>query len=129
MTLIMNSWNSVTKNVIHNENGVDYGEGNENGRSIKFETKNIKSSLCDYSDTHILVIGDITAAGGYGNTNVAFKSCAPFTKCMTHINDEHIGTTESLDITISMYNMIEYSDNYLDTSGSLWQFKRVESNV
>ena len=48
---------------------------------------------------------------------------------MTHINDEHIGTTESLDITMSMYNLIEYSDNYLDTSGSLWQFKRVESNV
>ena len=25
-----------------------------------------------------------------------------------------------------MYNLIEYSDNYSDTSGSLWQFKRDE---
>ena len=25
-----------------------------------------------------------------------------------------------------MYNLIEYSDNYSDTSGSLWQFKRNE---
>ena len=25
-----------------------------------------------------------------------------------------------------MYNLIEYSDNYSDTSGSLWNFKRVE---
>ena len=30
-----------------------------------------------------------------------------------------------------MYNLIEYSDNYSDTSGSLWQFKRdeIEGNV
>ena len=28
-----------------------------------------------------------------------------------------------------MYNLIEYSDNYSDTSGSLWQFKRDESPV
>ena len=27
---------------------------------------------------------------------------------------------------MSMYNLIEYSDNYSDTSGSLWQFKRDE---
>ena len=26
-----------------------------------------------------------------------------------------------------MYNLIDYSDNYSDTSGSLWQFKRDES--
>ena len=25
-----------------------------------------------------------------------------------------------------LYNLIEYSDNYSDTSGSLWQFKRDE---
>ena len=25
-----------------------------------------------------------------------------------------------------MYNLIEYSDNYSSTSGSLWQFKRDE---
>ena len=29
-------------------------------------------------------------------------------------------------ILLHMYNSIEYSDNYSDTSGSLWQFKRDE---
>ena len=110
--------------VIHDH----YGEGNENGKSIKFETKNIKSSLCDYSDAYILVTGDITAKNCDENTNVAFKNCAPFTKCLTHINDEHIGTAEDIDITMPVYNLIEYSNNYSDTSGSLWQFKRDENN-
>ena len=34
-------------------------------------------------------------------------------------------------IVMPVYNLIEYSDNYSDTSGSLWQFKRdeVEGNV
>ena len=81
--------------VIHNQNGTDYSKGNENGTSAKFETKNIKSSLCDYLDAYILVTGDIlvTATGGDENTEVGFKNCAPFTKCITHINDEHIDIT------------------------------------
>ena len=48
----------TTKNwyVIHNQNGEDYGVGNENGVSIKFETKNIKSSLYHYSEAYILIL-------------------------------------------------------------------------
>ena len=42
-------------------------------------------------------------------------------------NDEHIYTAENFDITMRMYNLIEYSDNYSDTSGSFWQFKRDKS--
>ena len=95
----------------------------------KFETKVIKSNLCDYSDAYILVTGDITATGGDANTRVAFKNCAPFTKCITHINDEHVDNIDNFDIIMAMYNLIEYSDNYSDTSGSLWQFKRDESPV
>ena len=67
-------------------------------------------------------IADIAA-----DTNVAFKNCAPFTRCITHINDEHIKTAEDLDIIMPMCNFIEYSDNYADSSGSLYQFKRDES--
>ena len=92
-------------------------------------TKNIKSSLCDYSYTYILVTGDITAAGGNENTNVAFKNCAPFTRCVTYINDEHIDTAENIDLTMPMYNLNEYSKNYSHTPGSLWQFKTDESPV
>ena len=71
--------------------------------------------------------GDIKVADVAANTNVAFKNCAPFTRCVTHINDEHVETAENLDIIMPMYNLIEYSDNYEDSSGSLYQFKRDES--
>ena len=81
-------------------------------------------SLCDYSDVFILVTGDITVNANI-DTLVTFKNCAPFSTCKTEINvftDEvnHIYTAMPMD------NLIEYSDNYSDTSGSLWQFKRDE---
>ena len=81
----------------------------------------IKLNLCDYLDAYILVTGDIKVA------DVAFKNCAPFTKCVTHINDEHVENAENLDIIMPMYNLVEYSDNYSDSSVSLYQFKRDES--
>ena len=115
--------------VINDQNNADYGERNESDTTIKFETKVIKSNLCDYSDAYILVTGDITAAGGDANTRVAFKSSAQFTKCITDLNDEHVNGADNLDIIIPMYNLIEYSHNYSDTSGCLWQFKRDESPV
>ena len=114
---------------IKDQNNTDYGDGDENGTTIKFETKVIKSYLCDYSDAYILVIGDITVTGGDANTKVAFKNCVPFTKCVTHINDKHVDNADNLDIVMPMYNLIEYSDNYSDTSGRLWQFKRDEQNM
>ena len=115
--------------VINDQNNTDYREGNEDSTTVKFETKVIKPSLCDYSDTYIIVTGNITATGGDANTRVAFKNCAPFTKCIKHINDGHVDNADNLDIIMPMYNLIEYSDNYSDTSGSLWQFKRDESPV
>ena len=102
--------------VINDQNNTGYGDGYKNSTAIKFETKVIKSNLCDYSDAYILVTGNITATGGDANTRVAFKNCAPFTKCITHINDEHVDNADNLDIIMPMYNLIEYSDNYSDTS-------------
>ena len=116
-------------NVINDQNNTDYGEGNEDSTTVKFEIKVIKSNLCDYSDAYILVTGNITATGGDANTRVAFKNCAPFMKCITHINDEHVNDANNLDIIMLLHNLIEYRDNYSDTSGSLWQFKRDESPV
>ena len=49
-----------------------------------------------------------------------------FTKCNLEINDEHVDTAENLDITKPMYNLIEYSDNYQDSSATLYQYKRDE---
>ena len=55
------------------------------------------------------------------------KNVAPFTKCIIHINDEHVDGADNIDIIMSMYNLTEYSDNYSDTAASLWQFRRNES--
>ena len=71
--------------------------------------------------------GDIEVTGINADTNVVFKNCALFTRCATHIHDEHFETPENLDIIMPMYNLIEYSDNYADSSGSLYPFKRDES--
>ena len=93
---------------------------------IKFLTKSIESSLCDYSDAYILVTGSIRITRGNQNTKVAFKNCAPFKESRTEINETFIEEVEHINIIMPMYNLIEYSDNYSDTSGSLWQFKRDE---
>ena len=52
-----------------------------------------------------------------------------FTNCITHINKEHVDNADNLEVIMPMCNLIEYSDNYSDTSGSLWQFKRDKSLV
>ena len=95
------------------------------GYTIKFETETIKSSLCDYSDAFILVTQNFTVDAN-NDTDVAFKNCAPFSTCTTKINDVFVDEANHIYIAMPMYNLIEYSDNYSDTSGSLWQFKRDE---
>ena len=109
---------------------VDYWQWNKGWllapRSNKVLTKSIESSLCDYSDVYVLVTGDITVTGGNKNTKVAFKICAPFKKCFTEINGTFFDEVDFINIAMPMYNLIEYSDNYSDTSRSLWQFKRDE---
>ena len=97
---------------------------------IKFKTTMLKSSLCDYRDTYILVKGTInvnnTAAQGaaVNNTNkkVIFKNCDPFTNCISEINNTQIDNAKDIDIVMPMCNLIEYSDNYAKTTGSLWKY-------
>ena len=92
--------------IIDDQNNGQYDRGNENDSTIKFETKVIKPNLCDYSYAYILVTGDIKIEAVAADTNVAFKNCAPFTRCITHINDEHVETAENLDIIMPMYNLL-----------------------
>ena len=112
MTLTNESSRFATRKwyIINDRNNGQYGRGNENDSTIKIYTKVTKPFLCDYSDAYILVTGDIKSTR-IANTNVAFKNCAPFTRCVTHINDENAETAENLDIIMPMYNLIEYSDN------------------
>ena len=93
---------------------------------LNFKQSSLESSLCDYSNAYILVTGIITATPNNAATQVIFKNCAPFEKCRTEINETFVDEADFINITMPMYNLIEYSDNYSDTSGSLWQFKRDE---
>ena len=115
--------------IINDQINGQYCEGNENDSTIKFEIKVVKPNLCDYSDAYNLVTGDITVTRGDEDNKAVFKNCAPFTRCVTHINDEHVETAENLHIIMSMYNLLEYSDSYADSSASLFQFKRDEQNM
>ena len=119
---------SRTKNWVEiNDNA--RGEYSAN-KQIRFKTSLLRSSLCDYSDAYILAKGNITvnntaadgAAANNTNKKVIFKNCAPFTNCISKINNTQIDNAEYIDIVIPMYNLIEYSDNYSKTSGSLWQY-------
>ena len=74
-----------------------------------------------------MIDGTIRAAAADANTRLALKNFVPFTKCNLEINDEHVDTAEKLDITMPMYNLVEYSDNYQDSSATLYQYKRDES--
>ena len=83
-----------TKNRIE-VNDESRGTYNVNSQ-IKFKTTMLKSSLCDYSDSYILVKGTIavndTAAADAdaSNTNkkVIFKNCVPFTNCISETNNK-----------------------------------------
>ena len=96
-------------------------------KQIEFKISMLRSSLCDYSNAYILVKGNITvnntagagAAANNINKKVIFKNCAPFTNCISKINNTQIDNAEYIDIVMPMYNLIEYSDNYSKTSESL----------
>ena len=99
---------------------------------VRFKTTMLKSSLCDYIDAYILVKGTVTitrvgddAAGRQAdekNKGVIFKTCVSFSNCRSEINNTEIDIAKDIDIVMPMYNLIEYSDSYSKTSGSLWQY-------
>ena len=105
----------------------DESRGNYANSDIRFKTTMLRSNLCDYADLYILVKGTITITGAGANAGerraderdkgVTFKNCAPFTKCITKINNTDIDNAHDIDMVMSMYNLIEYSDNYSKTSG------------
>ena len=105
---------------------------------IRVKTTMLKSSLCDYIDAYILVKRRITITGsGAGaaarraderDKGVILKNCAPFINCKSEINNTEIDNTKDIDIVMPMYNLIEYSDNYSKTSGSLWQYYKDDPN-
>ena len=116
--------------IINDENNTNYGVNKDtdedNPDTIKYDTRVLKPNLCDYAEAYILVDGTIRAAAADANNRLALNNCAPFTKFNLEINDEHVDTAENLDIVMPMYNLIEYPDNYQDSSATLYQYKRDE---
>ena len=113
--------------IINDPNNTNYGvnkdTGENNSDTIKYDTRVLKPNLRDYAEAYILVDGTIRATNAVNATRLALKNCAPFTKCNLEINDEHVDTAENVDIVMPMYNLIEYSDNYQDSSATLYQYK------
>ena len=112
--------------------------GNYANSDIRFKTTILRSNLCDYADSYIIVKGKITITGEGADTaaeraderdkGVTFKNCAPFTKCISRINNTDIDNVPDINTIMPMYNVIRYSDNYSKTSGSLWQYYKDDPN-
>ena len=89
---------------------------------IKFTSSMMRSNLCDYSNAYILLKGTITSdwlgdndatkRADERSKGVIFKNCAPFTECISNINNTQINNAKYMHIMMLIYNLIEYSDNY-----------------
>ena len=115
----------------------------------------LRSDLCDFSDAYIVVKGNLTVTkktltaddidapnntvanatatnnandNTFGDKKLVFKSNAPFINCISKINGVKIDNSEDLDVAMSMYNLLEYSENYRKKTGSLWNYYRNEPN-
>ena len=106
---------------VHDQSG--HAENRYNlKQQIRFKTSVLRSDLCDYSDANIVVKGNINVPNPDNDAcdkKLAFKNNAPFTGCISKINNTLIDNAEDLDVVMPMYNLIEYSKNYRKTTGSL----------
>ena len=88
----------------------------------------LRSILYDYNDAYLLVTRTITITGtggddaakqlGEKNKGVTFKYCAPFTDCVSEMNNTQIDNAKHIDVVMQMYNFIEYCNNHSKTSGT-----------
>ena len=108
---------------INDESQGIYNEDNQ----IRFKTTILRWSLCDYSNAYVLVKRTVTGENkaardqqnNAANKKVIFKNCAPFTNCINRINNIQVDDAHDIDVVMSMYNLIEYSDHHFKTSGIL----------
>ena len=95
---------------VYDQSGGNYTVSKE----IRIKTSMLRS---DFSDAYIVVEGDITLEGDNDankrNKNLAFKNNAPFINCISKINGVKIDNAEDLDVVMPMYDLLEYSKNYI----------------
>ena len=94
----------------------DESRGTYTSNYVKFKTTMLMSNLFDYADACILVKRTITITGAGNDDDAKRLNCAPFTKCISRINNTVIDSSQDIDIVMPMHNLIEYSDNYSKTS-------------
>ena len=124
LRVIIDKWIEV-----HDQSG-----NNENrytpSKQIRFKTSVLRSNLCDFSNAYIIVKGTITVKQGSKNSRknrpLAFKNNAPFISCISKINNTLIDDAEDLDVVMALYNLLEYSKNQRQATGSLWNYYRDE---
>ena len=132
----------------------DQSEGNYNvNKEIRIKTSMLRSDLCDFSDAYIVVKGNITVTkktltaddidapnntaaniiatntannNAFGEKKLVFKNNAPFINCISKINGVKTDNAADLDVVMPMYNILEYSKNCRETTGSLWNYYRDE---
>ena len=100
----------------------DESRGTYTSNDTRFKNTMLRSNLCDQADAYILVNRTITITGAGNddaakrldekNKSVIFKNCAPFTKCISRVNNTVIDNAQDIQIVIPMYNLIAYRDNY-----------------
>ena len=90
---------------VYDQSGGSYNVNKE----IRIETSMLRSDLCDFSDTYIVVKGVIVVTDRDNvkrNKSVAFKNNAPFINCISKINGVKIDDAEDLDVVMPMYNLL-----------------------
>ena len=102
----------------HNQSG-NAEDRYKASKQIRFKTTKLRSDQCDFSGAYIVVKRTITVTKTNGrgiidirNRFLAFKNNAPFTNCISKINNVLIDNAEDLDVVMPMYNLLEYSKNY-----------------
>ena len=113
----------ITKNWIevYDQSGQTYNTN----KQIRFKTSMLRSDLCDFSGAYIVVKGKITVTNPVNNAydkKLAFKNNAPFLSCISKINDTLTDNAEDLDMVMLIYNLLECSENYRKTTGSLFNY-------
>ena len=103
---------------------------------IKFKNSKTRSNLCDYSDAYIhvketIAVPNICRAAVSNNRNkkVIFKSCVPFTNCISEIKNTQVDDAHDIDAVMHVYNLIEYNDTYSKILGNFYQYYRDEPTL
>ena len=112
--------------IVNDHNSGNCSQGDDVRSIVMFDTEIVRPFLRNYSDAYILVTGNIKVQNDNDATRVAIKNCHLFNRASFKLNNEQVDTADNLDLTMNLYNMLEYSDNYADTTGSLYQYKRPE---